>query len=62
MAREREIVGKAHKAGQSAYKRGKPISACPHDDKAKKDSDEWLRHENWRNGWQHARFTKTKKR
>ncbi len=45
------IAEKAHHEGRKARKNGTMLSCNPYDKNAKVDSDEWLRYNNWRNGW-----------
>jgi hypothetical protein len=56
------IANKAHLEGRRAFAAGVPEKNNPYDAKAAVDSDEWLRHQNWRNGWTFAwwnrKFTK----
>lgn len=51
-----KIAHAAHKEGRAAYKAGKPFNSNPHK-QGKVDSDAWLKHENWNNGWRFAMVT-----
>lgn len=50
------IATKAHKEGRAAFKVGKRERDNPYNGRAVRDSDEWLRYQNWKNGWTFAWF------
>jgi ribosome modulation factor len=50
------VAHRAHKEGRAAFKAGKSERENPYDGRAARDSDEWLRHHGWKNGWMFAYF------
>lgn len=51
------IARKTHKEGMNAYRAKIHWSKNPYDKSAAVDSDEWLRYQNWKTGWNFAMFT-----
>ena len=62
MANQYTIASKTHREGRNAYKSKAHWTKNPYSESAVRDSDEWLRYQNWRNGWNFAMFTDSKMR
>jgi hypothetical protein len=51
-SKEIQMVTRAHREGRAAYRKGLYQKRDnPYDGRAAKDSDEWLKHHSWHNGW-----------
>jgi hypothetical protein len=62
MPNQYTIASKCHKEGMLAHNKKIPQYKNPYNKSAVRDSDEWLRYQNWHNGWNFAMVINKKPR